>query len=222
MTMERQVRRPWLILTDEEVRKLESALHLPYLYLNNPAGEFARKRDLTILRLMRTVGLRPGECYNLRWEQIDFENNLIYINPYHNKQRDGETAKLHEYSRNLLLDWKYYLNTVIITPYLFPMLQTLEPPTTSFMAKRFNMLAKAAGIHRVIGFTRSGQPISNIRPYTYRKVFGNTVIHTTNNPIITMKALRQHRISSIMPYVSCTDEELTNALNYVFGSLNDI
>ena len=53
-------------LSDEQIELLRDGCHC--------------SRDLAIIDLLYSTGMRVGETVGLRWEDIDFENNLININ----------------------------------------------------------------------------------------------------------------------------------------------
>jgi integrase len=220
--MERQVKRPWLFLTDEEVKKIEDVVDNCSFYIRNPAGEYYKKRDLMIIKLSRKCGFRPNECLTLEWEQIDFENRVIYVNPYSNKQRDAQTAKFDYKVKDELLEYKKFVCSFLISPFLFPCLQTLLPMDRSHWAKRLNKLAAEAGVRKIVGYTRGGNPVTNTYPYVLRKYFGRNFYMKTKDSVMTMKALRQKKLSSINPYVDYTDKEVGKAFDFVCSIGEDL
>jgi integrase len=44
------------------------------------------KKTAAFLQLLKETGMRPGEAWNLRWIDIDFENNSFTISPENNSK----------------------------------------------------------------------------------------------------------------------------------------
>lgn len=206
------------ILSDEELEKLKYAIRNSTKYLCNTAGEFLRRRDETIILLAAYAGLRPCETLRLQWSDINFKNKLIHISPWNNKQRASAPAIMSEKAKSLLIEYKKFFDQYLKNPFLFPSLITLEPITSSAMAKIFLTLTKEAGIHRVNFWSNTGQPMSNKTFYSLRKYYGNRIFNRSGSEYATMRALRQTKISSIKPYVDMHEKKLKEIVDY---SLSD-
>jgi len=212
-------RRPYIekkSLTDDNIKNIVGEINNSQEYLPNTAGEYLRQRDSTIVLVACYAGLRPGEALRLRWADIDFQSNEIRINPSNNKQKNGSAALMSTKTRDILLSYKQFQMQFINSEWLFPSLITLEPLTTSAIEKRLIRIMKRIGIHKILFLTKTGQPISNVTTYSFRKYFGTKFYKKTKDPYATMRALRQTKLSSIVPYVLADKEGLLADLNTIF------
>jgi len=90
-------------LTCEEIKNLFEAIE------NSKTDDFTKKRDLALFEILYSCGLRVSECANLKFNQINFEENYLIIYGKGRKERlvpFGKVAltKLNDYFklRNLM------------------------------------------------------------------------------------------------------------------------
>jgi integrase len=63
--------------------KYKAPRKLPFIPLESELDALicgSSKRMATLLQLLKETGLRIGEALNLRWQDLDFEHNILYIN----------------------------------------------------------------------------------------------------------------------------------------------
>ena len=66
--------RKQLALSDEQIEEFKNAASARY-----KNGEY-KSRDALVLMIILNLGLRAGEALALEWDNIDYENKLMYIN----------------------------------------------------------------------------------------------------------------------------------------------
>lgn len=186
--------------TKQEMMKMVKIILGSDCYLPNRAGDYLRIRDSTLILLGMHVGLRPLELLNLKWSDIDYKRNLIYINGFNNKERTYEPAIMCKKAKIIILSYKKASSQYINSEFMFPSLFTLQPISSGCLAKIFRKIAKQAKVHRIIWYTQCGQPISNYTPYSMRKYYGNTVYNKTGSDLKALRALRNHHHDSLRPY----------------------
>lgn len=194
------------IPSDDEVERICLTIRRSKSYPDNLGGDFIRKRDENLIILYATCGLRPGECLNLRWSDIDFEERKININPYWNKQRNARPARFPLRTKELLLDFLEFSRRFIVSEFIFPGLSTLEPMTTSAFGKRLRGILREAGLQKEVGRTRGGNPIYKYKPYSLRKYYGNR-IRQRSGIVAAKEALRHNNISTTLKFYSFVDDE---------------
>jgi integrase len=155
-------RRPSRTFTKEEVTKLLGAASAA----DEKAASRGRNRGGLPTRLeaawsvMAGLGLRPGECFALKWENIDFEESLLYVRGSLVRDQGSNTLyvgplKTPRSRRNLavpppVLDAlrahrKWQMSTGIASELVFTN-DTGGPLDPSAVRRRFKKLCKAAGL----------------------------------------------------------------------------
>ena len=117
----------------------------------------------TIYSLLLTTGIRRGECYGLKWEDIDLENQVIkiersvtYTNGYGIKVGLPKTdtgiryVPVTKHTTSLLWEYKAYRNTfkaVKQDMFVFPSDSSpYEPHNPSYITKHMKKFMKRAGL----------------------------------------------------------------------------
>jgi len=75
------------ILSQEELYRL-----MPVLM--NAEKEYSQ--PARIIRMILASALRPGECFNIRWEDIDLENKRLYIHSSVSKNKKSDAIPLND------------------------------------------------------------------------------------------------------------------------------
>jgi len=219
--MEKLIRRFPKIISKDEVIKLILTIAKSKRYDKYGAGKFLRLRDATLQMLLFYTGLRPGEAINLKWSDIHFEERMIDVNPYHNKERNEMSAVLTKPAEQVILDYKSQIEEMQIkSEFLFPSLWTWKPMTVDGMGKRFREICKEAGLNNIKYYTDLGMPKYQYNLYSYRRKFGTEVYNKTNDFMAVMRLMRLLQPSSIPRYVIYSDEKRIKIADDVFNSSN--
>lgn len=214
--MEREAKYYKENLTDSDLQLIFDTINNSKYYNNNLAGDFLRERDITMILTYATCGLRPGELLKLKWEDVDWESMEFKINPYNNKQREGKPAVIPISTLHKLKEFEMFSKMFIVSEYIFPSIATFGPISVSAFGKRLRDIQKQAGIYKVIGNTKSGQPITNNNIYMLRKYYANR-IRRKRGVIDATIALRNKSIRTTMEhYTEQPKEEAHRIVNDCF------
>lgn len=202
--------------TEREIDLMIQLINSPNYYNQTTASRFLRQRDKTILLFACYTGLRPAELLCLKWSDIDFESNLIYISPFNNKCREALPAIMPVKAREIILEYKKVFDEYITLPWIFPSLITFDPITTDTFDKKLIKLQKEAGIHRVRFIDTMGRKVAAKTFYSTRKYYGTTVYKRTKDLHLLKRALRHRYVSSGDPYVLISTDDTREKINNVF------
>lgn len=204
-------------LSEDDTLKIANTILNSPNYAPTPKGDFLRLRDCYAWLIINNLGLRPKECFQLRWADIDFDKRLIRLSPYWNKQRLDIPAILTKPAMLLLKEYKEKLNKIgFICEYLFPSCESWMPLSTAHYAKRFLQAAKECGVAKIDWYTEAGQPKYNVRPYTGRHNFCTKIWKSTHSEIAVMKLARHLNQESAQFYVHLDDGDKTKLADEVF------
>lgn len=78
-------------------------------------GSASHLRPILITAL--NTGMRRGEILTLRWENVDFENNVFIINATNNKSKKIKRVPINSFLRKLLLELR--LKNAMVSEYVF-------------------------------------------------------------------------------------------------------
>lgn len=202
--------------TDDELKKLQDCILTSHQYACNTAGEFLRKRDLTILELGAIAGMRISEVLYLKWNDIDFEKGFAYLTPYSNKERNSDPIVLNSKAIIIFKTWKEIFSKYLVCAYCFPSLFTFEPITSCAFRRRLLFISREAGVGRDIWFTEQGQPIRNKRFNSARKYFATKIMQKSKDPYLTMRALRQTSLKSVSQYAFLDSSDIRDEEDKIF------
>ena len=204
-------------LSEEDTIKIANTILNSDRYMPSKQGEFLRLRDCYAWLILNALGLRPKECLQLKWEDIDFDRRIVKLSPYWNKQRLDIPAVLTRPAMNLIVEYRMKLEKLgILTEFLFPSTLTWQPLSTDHYAKRFLQAAKEAGVAKIEWFTEAGQPKYNVRPYTGRHNFCTKVWKSTHSEIAVMKLARHLNQESAQFYVHLDDGDKQKLADQIF------
>ena len=170
------------------------------LLLNLPsATNFSESRDMLILELFYSTGVRISELVKIKLEDINFENNSIKIIGKGNKKR---LVIIGNYAKKRLEDYLNY-NNGNISEFLFPNLRKSNNCHISDKTV-FNIVKKYAS-----KVTRN----EKISPHALRHTFAT---HLLNNgaDLMSVKELLGHKdLSSTQIYAHVNIEQMKKVFN---------
>ena len=215
--MPKNIRRIPRIMTEEQISLVVETINKSTHYFKNRFGEYNRWRDKTIILLLYYCGLRPKECLYLRWEDIDFQNSLLFISPYNNKERNDTPAILTEPAKKVIVRYKNFLKeNQIYSEFLFSSLLTGKPMATDTFAKRFQNIVKEAGLSKVEYYTDIGKPVYTFNPYTMRHSFCTKVYNKTKDVEAVTQLARHTRPESAHTYIHLSHPNKKQIADEVF------
>jgi len=118
------------ILSNEELSRL-----MPVLM----AAEGQYEVPARIIRMLLATAMRSGECFKLRWDQVDLENRRLYIESSSSKNKRNDAIPLNEAAIQVLSECGRDLDG----PFYNPL--TKKPLTT--ISKSFRSLLALGNIH---------------------------------------------------------------------------
>lgn len=206
------------IFSEEEISLIADVILNREEYSPNDAGEFLKWRDLTTIELMYYCGLRPSECLQLKWRDIDFEKKLIYVRPYINKRKNDLPAILTSPAEKILHRYKQKLNELKINyEWLFPSFWTWEPISTGAMNRIFLNICKEAGFAKLEYRTARGQPKYSVNLYCLRHSFCTRIYKKTGSEIAVARLARHTKVESASIYTHLNYEDKQEIAARVFG-----
>jgi integrase len=192
------------VLTVDELVKLLSAIPEPFR---------------TAVFLDGSSGLRVGELLGLKWEDVDFKKNVIYIRRLIVKQKIGppkteasqKPIPLNSELAKALRLWK--MKTIYNRPddwvYASPAKNGTQPYwPTSIYRVYIKRAAKKIGLKKRIGW------------HTFRHTFGTILNANGENPKVIQELLRHATLKVTMDtYVQAVSDEKRNAQSKVVKML---
>jgi len=170
-------------LSDSEVERL----------LDRPNERYySPKRDLLMMRVQLSAGLRPGEVVALRPEHIGFNSGRIDV-------REGKGAKdrVVFVGDSLLEDLQDWMERRPESKWLFPTSKGTKVDT-SHLRRSVKRYAREAGLDE----------LDRISPHTLRHTFATKLYRETSDIRRVQKALGHSDLSTTMIYTHVVDEEL--------------
>ena len=209
------------IIREDEIQKITDTIIHSSVYANNKSGTFLKWRDITCIHLLIRLGLRPLECINLKWKDIDFEKRLIYIDPYNNKVRNNMPAILTKPAEDLLLKYQRALSEMEIkSEYLFPSYWSWKPITRSAFATRFRNILREAGILKFDHYDSEGKPKYNYNLYSGRHKFATDVYTHTKDTTAVKELCRHTQLLSAQFYIHLDEKQRISIADDVFSTHN--
>ncbi len=152
------------------------------------------------------TGLRAGEIFSLKWENVDFENRQIYIEPTYTKTKKVYKIPLNDTAYNLLLE--LYKNR---KPHGYVFTNSRgEPYSVDHKGYRkvFKTACKKAGL-------------KNLRFHDLRHTFASWVAMKSKDIYAVQKLLHHSDLSMTRRYAHLTDDYLREVVNGVnFGKIS--
>ncbi len=156
-----------------------------------------------ILILSLSTGMRKQETLSLRWDSINFEDNIITLEPTNTKSKKSRDIPMSDMLRNMLLEMSSKAKSV----YVFP------DPTTNKPYKdiktSFRTALKKAGI-------------CGYRWHDNRHVFATYAIQNGTDIATLSQILGHQDIEITMRYISPTNETKFRAVNIMGDILSQL
>lgn len=152
-------------------------------------------RNLAMIRLMLSVGLRCAEVLNLQIKDIDLNSGKLHV--HEGKGKKDRVLWLDAEMLTLIQQWRE--RRPIQSEYYFTTLkgESLDGRYMRAMMKRYT--AKAGIIRKC-------------SPHTLRHTFATNLLRETGNIEIVRRALGHSDVSTTGIYLHATDTELESAL----------
>lgn len=207
------------VLGEEDLNKIIETISKSSTYLKNNYGDYLKHRDSVAILLCFWSGLRPAECLELKWSDVDFEKRLIYVRPYVNHKRKNDLpAVLTKPAEEILRKYKEVMGGIgINSEFLFPSIWTLKPITSHAFGKRFRLILQEAGLNQVEYYNASGYPKYSCSMYDLRHSYCSHVYKATHSEIAVARLARHTRVASADIYVHLNTEEKIKLADYVFN-----
>ena len=159
---------------------------------------FSNLKHKAILSLMYSAGLRVGEVYALRYEDISRSSMRIHIR--HSKARSDRYAILSRNALDILT--QYWFHTGRPTGFLFPSRNDPARPMASYTVNQF-IFAK----EKQLGLKHQ------LTCHSFRHAFG-THLYENGADLLTIKALLGHKsLNSTTIYVHLASNGIRNAVS---------
>ena len=180
-------------LTPDEVKKIKNVIS---------KGKNRQKkyidRDLAIVELGCTTGLRVSAIINIDIDDIDFNNKTIQVIEKGGKKR---TIYFGSNTEVALTKWIETRDTIISD-------KTIKPLFISKLQKR---MSKEAVNDMLKAATKEAKIDKNITPHKMRSTCGMNLYGATGDIKLTQDVLGHSNISNTMIYVKATEEQKKNA-----------
>lgn len=173
------------VLTDSQIRQM-----LNYFKRFNYRGNaFTAYRDRMIVIFLLSTGVRRGELINLKWKDVDFDNQTIAV---FGKKRQVASIPFTKKLKVELVQYKLYLQEHFEedSEYVFPT-YTNGAMTTEAVASIFKRLRK------IMNF--SGVRLSS---HTFRHTFVHRAILNGMDVMTLQKILRHEDLTMTQRYVN--------------------
>lgn len=207
------------VLSEEEVGDIVESIQKSKSYAQTPMGDFLKCRDITIILLMFYCGLRPAECLELKWEDLDFAKRLIKVRPYINHQRKNDLPAIMTIpAERIIKRYKEAFAKIgVRSEFMFPSVWTWRPLRSDSFAKRYLNILKEAGMANVEYYTTSGQPKYSTRLYDLRHSFATKIYKKTGSEIAVSRLCRHTQVQSASIYTHLNFEDKKQIADNVFN-----
>lgn len=207
------------VMTEVELDLLEKSVNKTKPLKVTMMDEFCRQRDLASFKLMFYTGLRPAECYQLRWSDIDYEKRKIYVRPYINVKRKNDLpAVLTIPAMHVLEAYREESDKIgIKTKYLFPSVWSWSPVAVETMRDRLHDYLTAAGLLSMERHDARGKPIYTYNLYSFRHSFLTYVYKKTHDQIAVSRLARHTQVQSASLYVHLCHDDKVEIADSIFN-----
>lgn len=187
------------VLTRDEIKRIQAIPKEDFKKAKSEHQRFNAIRNLAILRLLTSTGLRVSEVCNLNLENVLLGEKQLKIREGKFGNEDYQPIGNNETIESL----KRYLVER----------ERIPGKGRAFFISYFSQRILPRQIRRYIKdyATRAGIT-KNTHPHTFRHTFGTELLRATGNLRLVQVALRHKRISSTEIYTHIAKPELTEAL----------
>jgi len=144
------------------------------------------------------TGMRVSECTNLKYGDVDFDNNLIHIT--NGKGSKSRNIPMSNKLKGLLEEYKYTYRVYIKSEYFFATKKTGKI-SSCYINRKINEAVSKLGWNK------------KVSAHTLRHCFASTLIKNNVNVVNVQKLLGHASIKTTSIYVHCNLEELYETVN---------
>lgn len=171
------------VFTEDHIRKMLNY----YQRMKRRGGEFFAYRDYAIVVTLLSSGMRLGELCNLKWSDIDFQNNIIRLN---GKKRDQSAIPIVEKLNHELREYRLFAGSIFENPNDFVFTNKYNQQLTPNAAKHiFRSLAEVMNFKEVRLSAHTFRHTTLTMTMRYVNLYGQQLADKNNqyNPLNTMK-----------------------------------
>jgi integrase len=114
-------------------------------------AEGAYEQPARIIRMLLATALRSGECFKMRWDQVDLENRRLYIESSSSKNKRSDAIPLNEAAIQVLSECSEDTPWPLVNPDTRKPFTTIRFSLKSLMAQASIYGATAHDLRRTAG-----------------------------------------------------------------------
>lgn len=191
------------VFSEAEIRQMLNY----YRRIQSREKQFYAYRDYAIIITLLGTGMRLGEMCNLRWQDIDFANNMVIVQ---GKMRDRRSIPMAVKLRSELLEYQAYVRSVFAEPCQNVFTNADNKRLTEEAVKNIFKRLK-----EVMAF-KSGTRLS---AHTFRHTFAVNQILAGASVFVVQRLLGHSTLDMTMRYVRIFGQRLQEQ-NEKFNPLN--
>ncbi len=176
-------------LTEDEINVLLKAVE-------TGATEFYKPRDLAVIRLFLTSGLRLNELTSLKTSDIDLEAKTIKVNRKGGKE---QILPLNQRTAQAIKDYLAVRNNKYIELFISRRDRPIDKSTIAYLVKNYMKKARIKG--------------KKLSPHTLRHSFCTALLNKGVNIAVIQQLAGHKSMDTTRKYIHLTDEDLRAAIN---------
>lgn len=177
--------------TEEQVKKMLNY----YQRQKRRGGEFHAYRNYAIIVTLLSTGMRLGELCNMRWTDIDWQNDIITLE---GKKREQSTIPIVDKLKKELAEYRLYIEAIFDKPCEYVWTNQFNKRLTVNAAKHiFQRLAKVMNFKDV-----------RLSAHTFRHTFAVNLVLAGADAFTVQKLLRHSSMTMTMRYVNLYGQHL--------------
>lgn len=180
-----------------------------YRRLNARDKQFYSYRDYVLILVFLGTGARVGEVVNMKWDDIDWKNNLVLVK---GKQRHPRPIPIVDKLKKELAEYYTYVK------------QEFKEPSEYVFTNRFNKPLTRNAIQNIFKRLKDIMAFKNVRlsAHTFRHTFAYFMVLNGVDPFTLQKMLGHKKLDMTMRYVNLFGGGGLNEQNEKFNPLNTI